>query len=588
MVALEMNFHKGASAARCCLAAAVIAVAVTAAFFPTLRDGWTNWDDDVYVTENPLLAASPIPIAKIFSAPFFHDYHPLTLLTYVLNYRLDGIDPRGYHALNLLLHLSNTLLVFLFVLLMTERSLPQAAAASLLFGLHPMHVESVAWISERKDVLYVFFFLAGLVAYLRYQESGKARWYAGALAAFVLSCLSKALAVVFPVALVLIDRYRGVPLDRKNVLRKLPFFAMALGFGLLSFKTESGVVGGAEPFSLSQRAMFASYAALFYIVKLFAPIRLSAFYPYPTVIRNGVMPAVFRLAPSAALAAAVFAAVRLREEKAVVFGFLFYLAAVAPVLRFVSVGGALTCDRYSYLSYVGLLFIVADLFGRAWKSARWRAPAGALLAVAAVLCARLSYARAQVWKDSETLWTDVIEKTGGGPQAGQAYLNRGRYYHDAGQDAKALQDYDAAVRGNPGFELAYNNRGNVYRELGRYDLALGDFAKAIALAPSDDKPYANAAAALVATGRCDAADPYFAKSIALNPELWSNYFNRGLCRALRRDDIGAATDFSAVVRLNPGFAGAYGWRARAYRRLGRAAEAAADQSLAEQLAARAR
>ena len=224
-------------------------------YLPSLGNDFTNWDDDAYVTENPLVARPHV--VDVLMTPLGGNYHPLTVLSLALNYRISGYQPASYHWLNLLLHLANTGLVFAFVWMLSRRRFWTATATSLFFGIHPMHVESVAWIAERKDVLYTLFYLLGLIAYLRYLERRRWAWFAVCLAAFVLSLASKPAAVVFPLTLLALDYFFRRTDRIRLVLEKLPFLALSIAVGWLTLKAQQaiGAVALVGTWSLFEKAV---------------------------------------------------------------------------------------------------------------------------------------------------------------------------------------------------------------------------------------------------------------------------------------------------------------------------------------------
>ncbi|HNM26352.1 MAG TPA: hypothetical protein PKL15_13015 [Saprospiraceae bacterium] len=248
------------------------------AYQPALQNDFVNWDDPTYVTENPLLLRpTPENKAALWSQPVSLNYHPLTMLS--LAWNMDPAKPkaRPFIATNIFLHVCNTALVFLFAYFLSRRKLLVAIFTALLFGIHPMHVESVAWVSERKDVLYTLFFMAALLSYLRYVRRGGWGWLAATLGLFVLSCLSKAMAVSLPLVLLLIDFYEGRLWQEgkivwRAVLEKIPFLVISLLFGVKAVEIQSaGAIGDFQAFSLIQRIAIASYGFLFYLYKLFVP-----------------------------------------------------------------------------------------------------------------------------------------------------------------------------------------------------------------------------------------------------------------------------------------------------------------------------
>jgi protein O-mannosyl-transferase len=545
--------RSGISLVYACIA--IITIVTYFVFSPSLDDGFTNWDDQVYVQQNPLVVNNSVPLVKIFETPVLLNYHPITILTLALNYQTGKLNPSGYHFENVIFHLLNTILVFLFIFLLTRRNLLMAAIVSLFFGIHPMHVESVAWISERKDVLYVFFLLAALISYLRYSETKKKGWYIFTFLLFMLSCLSKGMAVVFPIILLLIDYLRGVKWERRLLFEKIPFFLLSLVFGIVAVMAQAGKsIASMQVFTLFQRLMFVSYGAVMYIVKLFLPIKLSSFYPYPDTTAGNGIPLIFYLSPFILLAiiGALVYFFR-KKQKEMVFGLLFYFVSVVLVLQLVSVGLTIMADRYSYLAYIGLLFIVAYIINKAWqsKSGVWAAlkyPFILIAIIGASLFSVQTYSRTQVWKNSETLWTDVIDNY---PTASMAYYNRGHYYYDAGEMEKAMPDFIKSIKLDSTYADVYVDRGNIYNDYGKINSALNDFNRAIALNPTGAQAYNNRGLLYLNNGKAGLSIADFNKAIALSPDSALYYYNRGLYYKNVNQYEKAVDDLTTGIQLNP-------------------------------------
>jgi protein O-mannosyl-transferase len=561
---------------------AAIALVTYFVFSPSLKDGFTNWDDNKYVTENPLVVNNSVPVAKIFETPVSGHYHPLTILTLAFNYQTGKLNPMGYHFENVIFHLLNTILVFFFIFLLTRRNLLMAAIVSLFFGIHPMHVESVTWISERKDVLYVFFFIAGLITYLRYSETKKIGWYFFTLLLFVLSCLSKEMAIVFPVILLLIDYLKGVKWERRLFVEKIPFFLIAIILGVIEVKIQSGNTANyIKIFTIFQRLMFASYAAIIYIVKLFAPYKLSAFYPYPNTHSYNGAALIFYLSSPFILIAILSGVVYffLKKEKEIVFGLLFYFVSVLLVVQFVPLNPGITPDRYSYLSYIGLLFIAAYLINKAWQSksgvlALMKYPLMIIAIIGAVTFSYRSSSRTQVWKNSEVLWTDAIDNYPGV----LAYKARGDYYYSIHEIDKAISDFNKAVALDSSYKYVYNNRGLLYLNTGKTDLALPDFDKAIALDSTYTEAYINRGLLYSNTGKTNLAMSDLNKAIALDSTYADAYNNLGLLYFKTGKNDSALTDFTKAIALAPAYADAYNNLGLFYYKTGKANLAIADFS----------
>ncbi|MGP8215059.1 MAG: tetratricopeptide repeat protein [Bacteroidia bacterium] len=608
----ESNANKNISLA--VFAALAIAIITYFVFSPSLHNGFA-WDDANYVTDNPLVVSNQVQVKKIFQTPVCANYHPLTILTLAWNYHLGQLNPEGYHLWNICLHVLNTILVFIFIFLLTKRNILMASIVSLFFGIHPMHVESVTWISERKDLLYVFFFFAGLIAYLFYHKSKNKVWYFVTFLLFVLSCLSKAMAVVFPLILLLIDYFLNVqPLlikqtpVRKNkiVLEKIPFFLLSLGFGIAAFKIQHSTkaMENLQVFNAFQRIGFASYNSIMYLARLIYPFRLSALYPYP---KADAIPIIFYLSPFILLSLITLIYRFLRKDKSVVFGFLFYFISIVLVLQFVSVGSSITPDRYSYLSSIGLFFIVAHLVNISWrqklsKLTLFRYPLTGLILISAVAFGYQTSGRIKVWKNDETLWTDAISKYP--ERCFDGYYNRGTYYMNLKKDDnKALSDYNKLLELDPAYAHAYNNRGLIYYDRGQYDLAMADYNKALELDSRNAMAYNNQGRLYYQQGQIDLALADYNRAIELdsgNTGVYNNraviyysrgqydlamadynkvlehkasetdsilalvYNNRGLLYCKQRKLDLALPDFNKALELSPNYAHAYNDRGRLY------------------------
>lgn len=521
---------------------------------PSLENKFTNWDDDVYVLDNNLVVNKSVPIKEILIEPVSCNYHPLTMLSLALDYQFNGLEPSNYHFHNLLFHILNVCLVFIFIFQISEKKIITSTIAALIFGIHPMHVESVAWVSERKDVLYVFFFILGLITYIQFKKLNKKYWFVLTLILFVLSCLSKGMAVVFPIILLLVDYSLGVKLSKRTLIEKIPFILISVIVGAITLKFQlQGAISYNNIFSPVQTFVFATYGAVMYIFKFFFPINLCAYYPYPIFGKNSALPFLFYLMPFIVITIALVTFLYFRKEKAIVFGLLFYLLSVVLVLQFISVGTVIMADRYSYLSYLGLAYPSAYYLEIIWNKSKTSSTLKLILLTSflflILILGKTSYERTRIWLNSETLWTDVILKIKDSKEVDKAYLNRGKYYHSIGEDTKALQDFNSAIKVNPLYATAFNNRGNILRERGSFDSAYADFNRAIAINPNSYLFYSNRALVLGSLNRREMAFSDFEKSISINPKYWANYYNRGIFYLDERKYEKAIEDFNLGISL---------------------------------------
>ena len=418
------------------------------------------------------------------------------------------LSPKPFLVTNAFLHTINAGLVFWLVFRLSRRRLFPAFWAALLFGIHPMHVESVAWISERKDVLYTLFFLAGAIAYHRYLERRTLPWLGGALALFVLSCLSKGMAVVFPLVMVLMDVWeRRRVLETRAILEKVPFFLVALLFGRIVLDVQGGgdlnglltkttvhLKGLADtlPYAAWERLVLPTYGFAAYLIKLFVPVRLSAFYPYPP---PGALGAVHFLAPLVFVGVLALIVWDYRRTRILTFGLGWYLVTILPVLQWIPVGEAIMADRYAYLSYVGPLFALSMGIARVASAVRGRRMAGSVaLACFAALCAVLTVRQIAVWRNSETLWSQVLRLH---PRAEMAYVARGNARGSTGRVQEALEDLRAARSLGSRRHDLYDGLGNAYGALGQLDSSVVMYTSSLAINPNSGRTYYNRAVALV-------------------------------------------------------------------------------------------
>lgn len=561
---------------------AALLVVTAAAYLPATQNLFTNWDDPGYILENPSIKRlDGDGVRHLFSSYHKGNYHPLTMLSFALDYRAWGLSPRGYHVVNVALHLLNTLGVLFFTRLLLslrrERRAAQIAlATALLFGVHPLHVESVAWIVGRKDLLYTLFFLGSLIAYCRFLASASVRFYALSLAAFVMALLSKGQAVTLPLVLVAIDLLVGVGTNSdvgvgsgsgsgsgsvsgsrsgsgsrtrsRMALEKLPFFALSLLFGVVAIaaQKQGEAVGDVSAYPLHQRIVFASYGLVQYVRKLLLPTDLSAFYPY--FVRPGEsLPLGYWLYPLLAIAGVLFVVWIARRRRWIAFGAAFFFVNLILVLQLLPVGAAIMADRYSYLSSIGLLLILAVLHG-AWSARARNAVPTIALGVIAVLFAAITYARCQVWHDSGTLWSDVIAKH---PEAPVAWNNRGIYRKDNGDFAGAMEDYSRALELDPGYALAYTNRAVARQRLGDFHGALEDLDRSISLDPGDSGAFVNRGVVQIRLGQTDRAIADFTRAIELDPSNAAAYGNRGTLRSNLGEYQAALADLDRSLALNP-------------------------------------
>ncbi len=508
----------------------LVILATFISMFPTLKNEFVNWDDIIYVMNNDLIKSfSTDNLWKIFSSFYMGNYHPLPILSFSFDYALFEMDPFGYHLHNLILHLVNVILVYYFVWLVLGKQMIPALFVALLFGIHPMHVESVAWISERKDLLYTAWFLIGLITYLFYIKTSKKKYYFWTLAAFLFSLLSKAQAVTFPLVLLLLDYIFSRKFTRMAILEKIPFFLLSLIFGLIAiFAQEADNALNPVGVTWIEALFFGQYSFVVYIFKFLFPVHLSALHGYP-LTAEGSAPYYIYLSTLIFIIAAFVIYKTWQTRKYVAFGILFFLFTIFPVLQFLPVGQAIVAERYTYIPYIGLSILAVSLIFDLSKrivSKNTRYFLDFLFIAALFVFMVVTWERSKTWKDSDALWTDVIEKY---PETVSAYVNRGYIYNQYNRYTEAIRDCETGIQLDPDNYKLYMNRAISYKRLNQYELAIADFSTTFLKNPDDFQPYLEKG--IIYTDKLSKYDSgviNFRIFLKYNPDHPSGNFNLGV------------------------------------------------------------
>lgn len=492
--------------------------AITAAlFYNTLFNGFTNWDDEVYLHSNPYIRDLSFEgIKAIFTSVYFNNYHPLTTLSYTVEYHLAGLNPFIYHFNNYLLHIFNTLFLFLLMNKLTGQSV-LAFMAALLFAVHPMHVESVAWVSARKDVLYLFFVLAALLSLLKFSENSRnSFFYAGAgMVLFLFALLSKPAAVVLPPLYLLCVYFKNTCVAKRDVVMSVLLCVPALVFSFITLNAQWDVVASApDGFSVFDRFFILNYALLFYVVRFVAPLNFSALHAYEA-LESGNLPLWFYAAPLIILALVVMM-FRLRGETKRYYNFaiLFFVISILPLIQLIPVGEAYVSERYTYLSYSGFAVLAAFLFMRLYEVYKLKVLAPALLFLVFLMAS--TWQQNKVWANSVSLWTKAITVE---PNIATAWNNRGIAQTKLGNYKEALTDFDKAITLAPNMATAYYNRAEIHAALGLNEAAIADYTSAITFNDTVSHYYNNRGIAYAATGNCPAALSDYYKARSLNSAI---------------------------------------------------------------------
>jgi len=527
------------------LAVCILLTIIT--YIPVFNAGFVNWDDGDYVQNNYTIRSLQ-NIKDIITTPVQGNNHPVTMVSLALNYTLSGNSPVAYHLTNILFHILNVILVFFFIRRLSGGKIWAAFITAVLFGIHPLHVESVAWISERKDVLYTFFFLSALIQYLRYIETGKWKDLTWAFLLFILSVMSKPAAVIFPVVLIAIDYFYKRLGIVKTYIEKLPFLIIAIFMGFLTLHAQSvqGAVG-IEKFSLYFRFFFGNYGLLMYLVKTLIPVNLCAFYPYPPI--NVSLPMVYYL--SVIFTAGLFATliIILKKQKVISFSILFYLINLALVLQFFPVGSAVIADRYTYMPLIGPFFLAGWYFQRWIKLNKGKVPVAGIFLLSAVLILLTiaGNSQAATWKTGATMWDQAIKIA----PSSRAYNNRGVLYKKAGDYKAAIYYFSQAAKSNKKETDAYNNRGNVYFNLKQYNQAIEDYNTCLSIDSTRYLAYENRGIAYGALQKYDLSLRDLNHAIKLNPKTQNGYASRALTYKMLNMDNEALNDFYTHLSIVP-------------------------------------
>ncbi len=576
----------------------------------------TNWDDQDYVTNNnDIKDLSYQNVKKIFTSYYVANYQPVTMLSYGIEYKFFNLNPKTFHTTNLILHLLNIILVFQLIYLLTRKT-GISAIAALFFAIHPMHVESVAWISERKDVLYSLFYLGALIAYIYYIKNKKNKYLIYSLLLFIFSLLSKSMAVTMPVVLILFDYYYKRKFERKIIIEKIPFFILAICFGIIAILSQKSGGGIYEIplFTSFDRIFIVSYAIIFYIVKMFLPFNLSELYYYP-VKTNGLLPVEYYIA-SVIILLIIFLILRINKtnkmKKDLIFGLMFFLITISLVLQIIPVGRAIIAERYTYIPYIGLFFIIGQYYTlvnskkNSNKAIKTKFYLYTVLIVYIIFFSYTTYNRNKVWKNGITLFSDVVKKYPSKPfgywacgiaknnaqdfkgaitdytkaieltHCSEAFINKGEIKNDLHLYKKTIQNNHSMAVELVDCATIYYNRGVSKSILKNYKQSLEDYNKAIELNPDYAEAYNNCGIVKGILQDYQGSIKDFGKAIALNPNYTEAYNNQGITKSNLKDYQGAIKDFDKAIALNPNYAEAYNNRGNAKKTLQKYRQALKD------------
>ena len=562
----------------------IIVLLTILVFSNSIRHEFLTWDDNLLVPENPDIKGISLQYLKtIFTSYYIGMYQPLTTYSYALINHFYGLNPYAFHTVSLIFHLVNVALVFYLIYLVTQRA-EAAIIVSLFFAIHPMHVESVVWIAEFKDILYTLFFIGTLCCYVLFIKNKSSLLYAAAILLFILSCLSKSAAVTLPVVLLVLDYYYGRKFDLKVIAEKIAFFAISVTFGIIAIKSQSNekaIVDITPLFTIVDRFFLVCYSTSFYIVKLFLPFKLSTLHYYP-LEHDKPLPILYYLSPLVPITLIMAVIISKKYRKLLIFGLLFFLINIALVLQIIPVGQAIVSERYTYVPYIGLLFIIAKIYcdaadNKLKNSVTTKQYFTAILVIVALFFSYLTYERNKVWKDTITLFTDVINND---PTVFYSYTVRGGALILKKQYREGIEDYETSIKLQPNYYDPYFNIGKAYYFLGDYKRAISYYSKSIELKPDFAEAYSNRAAVLFNTGNIQATIDDCNKAISLKPKYADAYVNRGNAKGMLKDYQGSIDDFNKGIELKNDLPEAYLNRGLSKVFIGRQAEGCEDFKMA--------
>jgi tetratricopeptide (TPR) repeat protein len=532
---------------------ALLVICVVLAYLPAGRAGFI-WDDDVYVTNNPLLTA-PDGLWRIwFSLDAPSQYFPLVYTVFRFEHALWGMAPAGYHWVNLLLHVANALLVWR---LLTRLRVPGAWLGAALFALHPVQVETVAWVTELKNVSCLFFMLLSLLAWIEFvDERPQPAWgyYGLALLFYGLALCGKTTACTLPAALLLVLWLRHQPVGVTRWLQVVPFLVLGMGMGLVTVWWEryhQGTEGGVFSLGLGERFLIAGRAVWFYAGKLLWPVNLT--FSYPRWAINPSNPLAYGWLAAGVVAALVIYWARRFWGRSVEVAALFYVATLFPMLGFIMLYTfrySFVADHYQYVACIGPLALVAAGISTGLSRLGGSGPSLKAVVYGALVLGlgAMTWQRTAAFHDGQTLWRDTLAKN---PNSWMALSNLGSVVQKQGHFEEAVGYFQQALRFEPDNSELWYNLGAALSAAGRYEEAIGCYHKAIGLKPDYYKALNNLGAILSTEGRYDEAIEYFQRAKRIQPNFFDTLKNLGSALAATGRFEEAIQCYRQAIQISP-------------------------------------
>ena len=551
----------------------LLAATAIAVYWQVHNFDFVYYDDPEYVSENMHLQSgfTRESIIWAFTAGYASNWHPLTWLSHMLDYKLFGNDSGWHHITNLILHIANTLLLFAVLKYMTGRIWPSAFVAAL-FALHPLHAESVAWVSERKDVLSTFFWFLMMICYVWYAKSPGLWRYLLTLLIFALGLMAKPMLVTLPFVLLMLDYWPLERLERENLyhlmLEKAPFLALAAGSSTITILVQNKAVVAVSSLPLNIRVANSLLSYVKYIAKMFIPSHLAFHYPHQAHDIS-----YWQAAGAALLLLAVSALIlkKALRYKYLPVGWCWYLGTLVPVIGLVQVGEQAMADRYTYVPLIGLFIIIAWVIPDVL--AGWKYRNRILVIVAPLIILILSvaaYVQAGYWRDTVTLFEHASQVTDGN------YLVHhflGQYLYKQGDLDKTIYHESQALIIEPDFPQANNTIGMALVKKGKLAEAVVHFKRAVLIKADYADAYSNAGGALSDLERYDEAVPYLTSAIQLKPDIAAAHYNLGIIYAKQGKLDKAVEHLTRTTQLDHGLPKAYSNLGAAFAQQGKLDEA---------------
>lgn len=593
----------------------MLAAVTLIAFGQVYQCDFINYDDPLYVTENIHIqdGITSGAIRWAFTTGYGANWHPLTWMSHMLDVQFFGLKAGWHHLTNLLLHLANTLLLFFVFNRMTNAPW-QSAFLAALFAVHPLHVQSVAWVAERKDVLSTFFWMLTMGAYVHYVERPRVGRYLVVFAFLALGLIAKPMLVTLPFVFLLLDYWplkrfeenqphgevhseAGKPLsaDRRKgkaskrvavraavkevkpadhnyqwafirplIFEKIPFFALAALSSIITFvvQQKGGAVMTLKAVSPGARIANAFVAYIIYIGKTIWPINLAVYYPHP-----GSRPLWETLGALFLLIALTVTVIRTSKRfPYLAMGWFWFIGTLVPVIGIVQVGGHAVADRYTYIPLIGLFVMAAWGVPELLKEWRYRKEVVVISSSLVLSCLFIvTWIQLGNWKDDITLYDHTLSTTS---RNDIILTNRGNAYFEMGNYGRAIEDFNRAIEISPRDSDAFTNRGEAYGKLGNYKQAIEDLDRAIEINPKSSEAYNNRAKAYGKLENYKQAISDLGRAVELNPELSEAYYNLGVAYYRTGSDRQAIENFDRAIQINPKYANAYNNRGNIHSILG--------------------